>query len=259
MKIVRSSVRCGGSGAGRGHDVGASVVACAPCEVYRGALRLGTVLEGDRCGVRSVQRGAGGNVSASDGRAHVFLPDFMIIGAQRAGTTWLYKNLREHPGVYMPAKKELEFFSHKARLARGLRFVRVAIRRRSVGCKNRGGDTLVPVDTVQREPVGAIPVPFVAGHTGAGPRSAGSGHEDTGEPARPGRPGRVRLPLARPLRPRRARPRPDRGRRPGGHRPHGISTRSTSGPWLELFGANVLVLIQEETELDPAGVLDSCL
>ena len=40
------------------------------------------------------------------------LPDFLVVGAQRAGTTWLYKNLRDHPGVFMPAQKELEFFSH---------------------------------------------------------------------------------------------------------------------------------------------------
>lgn len=39
------------------------------------------------------------------------LPDFLIIGAERSGTTWLYERLREHPGVYMPADKEVHFFN----------------------------------------------------------------------------------------------------------------------------------------------------
>lgn len=38
------------------------------------------------------------------------LPDFLGIGAQRAGTTWLYENLRRHPQVWMPPVKELHFF-----------------------------------------------------------------------------------------------------------------------------------------------------
>lgn len=39
------------------------------------------------------------------------LPNFLIIGAQKAGTTWLYKKLRRHPEVYMPRVKELHFFN----------------------------------------------------------------------------------------------------------------------------------------------------
>jgi hypothetical protein len=38
------------------------------------------------------------------------LPDFLGIGAQKAGTTWLYENLRRHPGLYMPDRKELHYF-----------------------------------------------------------------------------------------------------------------------------------------------------
>lgn len=30
------------------------------------------------------------------------LPDFLIIGAQKAGTTWLKRNLDQHPDIYMP-------------------------------------------------------------------------------------------------------------------------------------------------------------
>ena len=38
------------------------------------------------------------------------LPDFVCIGAQKTGTTWLYHMLRQHPGVFLPATKELNFF-----------------------------------------------------------------------------------------------------------------------------------------------------
>ena len=39
------------------------------------------------------------------------LPNFLIIGAAKSGTTWLYEKLRRHPEVYMPGVKELAFFS----------------------------------------------------------------------------------------------------------------------------------------------------
>lgn len=40
-------------------------------------------------------------------------PDFLIIGAQKAGTTWLYRNLLSHPQVWMPKEKELHYFDEK--------------------------------------------------------------------------------------------------------------------------------------------------
>ena len=39
-------------------------------------------------------------------------PDFLCIGAQKGGTTWLFKNLRNHPGVCIP-HKELNFFNFR--------------------------------------------------------------------------------------------------------------------------------------------------
>jgi len=39
------------------------------------------------------------------------LPDFLIIGAARSGTSSLYFYLREHPEIFMPAFKEPHFFS----------------------------------------------------------------------------------------------------------------------------------------------------
>ena len=37
-------------------------------------------------------------------------PDFLCIGLQRAGTRWLYEQLRGHPDYWMPPIKELHFF-----------------------------------------------------------------------------------------------------------------------------------------------------
>jgi len=40
----------------------------------------------------------------------VIKPDFLIIGAQKAGTTWLWKMLQQHPGTDLPKEKEIHFF-----------------------------------------------------------------------------------------------------------------------------------------------------
>ncbi len=37
------------------------------------------------------------------------VPDFICIGAQRAGTTWLFEQIRNHPDVFMRTK-ELDYF-----------------------------------------------------------------------------------------------------------------------------------------------------
>jgi len=36
--------------------------------------------------------------------------DFLIIGAQKAGTTWLWNMLDQHPGTDLPNKKEIHYF-----------------------------------------------------------------------------------------------------------------------------------------------------
>lgn len=38
-------------------------------------------------------------------------PDFLIVGAARSGTTALHRLLRQHPGVFLPARKEPCFFA----------------------------------------------------------------------------------------------------------------------------------------------------
>lgn len=51
-------------------------------------------------------------------------PDFLIIGAARCGTTWLYECLNAHPAVYLPASKRPEphFFMKQAEYAQGIRY-----------------------------------------------------------------------------------------------------------------------------------------
>lgn len=39
------------------------------------------------------------------------LPDFLCLGAQKAGTTSLHHHLCQHPGIFLPQKKELHYFS----------------------------------------------------------------------------------------------------------------------------------------------------
>ena len=38
------------------------------------------------------------------------LPDFLGIGAQKSGTSWLAENLRIHPEIFVSAEKELHYF-----------------------------------------------------------------------------------------------------------------------------------------------------
>jgi hypothetical protein len=38
------------------------------------------------------------------------LPNFLGLGANRSGSTWIARNLMEHPDVFLPRKKEIHFF-----------------------------------------------------------------------------------------------------------------------------------------------------
>jgi hypothetical protein len=46
--------------------------------------------------------------------------DFLVIGAQRSGTTSLWNALASHPELQLPSSKEAPFFSHDEQFARGL-------------------------------------------------------------------------------------------------------------------------------------------
>ena len=43
------------------------------------------------------------------------LPNFLVIGASRAGTTSLYHYLGAHPEIFVPAIKETNYFAHEGR------------------------------------------------------------------------------------------------------------------------------------------------
>jgi hypothetical protein len=45
--------------------------------------------------------------------------EFIVIGAQKAGTTTLWQLLRDHPQLWLPATKEAPFFSHTDLYTRG--------------------------------------------------------------------------------------------------------------------------------------------
>jgi hypothetical protein len=62
---------------------------------------------------------AGGRLLTADFRS---LPDFVILGAQRGGTTSLYRWLATHPGVAPALKKEVHYFD--GHYHKGLRWYR---------------------------------------------------------------------------------------------------------------------------------------
>ena len=52
------------------------------------------------------------NVSGMQNDQQYTVPDFLMIGPQRTGTTWLSRYLVQHPDVFIPAEKELYYFNY---------------------------------------------------------------------------------------------------------------------------------------------------
>jgi hypothetical protein len=50
------------------------------------------------------------------------LPNFLVVGAQKSGTTSLYKYLKTHPDIYLPAQKETKFFVHERFYNQGISY-----------------------------------------------------------------------------------------------------------------------------------------
>lgn len=50
------------------------------------------------------------------------LPNFLCVGAQKAGTTSLHDILTQHPDVYLPKIKETKFFAENEKYEKGLSF-----------------------------------------------------------------------------------------------------------------------------------------
>lgn len=47
-------------------------------------------------------------------------PNFMVIGAQKGGTSWLANMLKQHPDVFAPEKKEQHFFNLRENYDQGI-------------------------------------------------------------------------------------------------------------------------------------------
>jgi hypothetical protein len=63
--------------------------------------------------------------------------DFLCIGAKKAGTTWLYDQLRQHPRVWLPPVKELNVFNDTGLYARDVG--RLDRRRDEIAAMRRDG------------------------------------------------------------------------------------------------------------------------
>jgi Sulfotransferase family len=55
---------------------------------------------------RNGHNGNGAGLNGVNGNAR---PDFLCVGAQKAGTSWLYRQLEPHPDFWMPPVKELHY------------------------------------------------------------------------------------------------------------------------------------------------------
>lgn len=47
------------------------------------------------------------------------LPNFLVIGSQKAGTTSIYHVLKAHPQIFLPERKEINYFFHDGEYAKG--------------------------------------------------------------------------------------------------------------------------------------------
>jgi hypothetical protein len=87
------------------------------------------------------------------------LPDFLIIGAMKSGTTSLFRMLTQHPGVVEPAVKEVQFFNQPANHARGEAWYRAHFpTRRSLDQRSRK----IGYDAVTGEATPAMSAPAYA-------------------------------------------------------------------------------------------------
>jgi len=62
--------------------------------------------------------GKNGNGHELNGAASDGCPDFLCVGAQKAGTSWLYQQLELHPDFWMPPIKELHYLDQLNRTKR---------------------------------------------------------------------------------------------------------------------------------------------
>jgi hypothetical protein len=63
-------------------------------------------------------RGRNGKDNGKKSSARSAGPDFLCVGAHKAGSTWLYQQLDSHPDFWMPPVKELHYFDQLSRVQR---------------------------------------------------------------------------------------------------------------------------------------------
>jgi len=76
-----------------------------------------------------------GEVAMGESR---LLPNFLVIGAQKCGTTWLHQILRQHPEVFVPKCKEIHFFNKKENYNKGIEWYQSFFERSS--CEKIAGE-----------------------------------------------------------------------------------------------------------------------
>lgn len=69
------------------------------------------------------------------------LPDFLVIGAAKSGTTTFYDYLQQHPEVFLPAEKEPDFFSRDPVFQRGVDWYKAMFRKALTSQKCGEGST----------------------------------------------------------------------------------------------------------------------
>jgi Sulfotransferase family len=77
-------------------------------------------------------------------------PNFFIVGAGKAGTTSLYRYLKQHPQIYMSPIKEPSYFASEVRVENLSPAFRRHVRRQSVGMSNPLGWLVLDGDDYQR-------------------------------------------------------------------------------------------------------------
>ncbi len=77
----------------------------------------------------------------ADAPTSAVLPNFVVIGAMRSGSTSLYKYLQAHPDVFMP-RKEIHFFDRK--WDRGLSWYHTRFEGYSRAARHRRGHADLP-------------------------------------------------------------------------------------------------------------------
>ena len=66
-----------------------------------------------RVGVSDDRNGEDNRFLSGDAR-----PDFLCVGAQKAGTSWLYRQVEAHSDFWMPPMKELHYLDNLNRTRR---------------------------------------------------------------------------------------------------------------------------------------------